>query len=249
VSGTDRRQRIAVIDDNLITRNGDVVALAAHPLIDVVAAVDHDESLTWPDDQWAELDAVLVDAARPFDDENRYRDDDHFPGVGVVLRAREVRPDLLVIVVTGRFFDDGLRRRMKEAGADFFYFRDHLRAPEHLHRAVLEPDERTGGVPDVQDPETLTALGIDDHSVVNRFVSYLDARGGLGATGLGRKRTRSSDKTRAEATTAGIRAVNKTTGTPSHARNQRNPSRRQLRDLWTTLAQVRERRRGTDDRG
>jgi hypothetical protein len=218
-----------------------VAALAAHPQIDVVAAVDHDQALAWPDDQWAAFDAVLVDAARPFDDENRYREGDHYPGVAVVTRARSVRPDLLIIVVTGRFFDDGLRRRMKEAGADFFYFRDHLRTPEHLHRAVLEPDFDHGGVPEPDDPEALAALGVDDRSLVNRFIAYLDVRGDLTATGLGPKRTRRGDRTRAEATSAGIRAVNKTTGAPSHARNQRDPSRRQLRDLWNAVAHVRDR--------
>lgn len=240
---TRQRRRVAVIDDNTISLNGDVVSLAAHPLIEVVAAVNHDDALRWSDHAWSDLDAVVVDAARPFDDDNRYRDDDHFPGVAVVTRARELRPDLLIIVVTGRFFEDGLRRRMKEAGADFFYFRDHLRTPEHLHRAVLEPDSCAAGVPDPEDPDALLALGIDDRSVVNRFIAYLDARGGLTATGRGHKRTRRDDRTRGEATNAGIRAVNKTTGTPSHARRQRNPSRRQLGDLWAALAQVRERRR------
>ena len=206
-----------------------------------MAAVDHGEALTWGEADWQGLDAVVVDAARPFDDENRYRESDHFPGVAVVSRAREFRPDLLIIVVTGRFFEDGLRRRMKEAGADFFYFRDHLRAPEHLQRAVLEPEACRAGVPEVQDPDALAALGVDDRSLVNRLIDYLDGRGGVTATGRGQKRSRKDERTRAEATDAGIRAVNKTTGEPSHARDQRNPSRRQLSDLWEAFAQVRER--------
>ena len=192
---------------------------------------------------------MVVDAARPFDDNNRYRDSDHFPGVAVVVHAREAHPDLLIIVVTGRFFEDGLRRRMKEAGADFFYFRDHLRAPEQLHRAILEPERCRAGVPDVQDPDALAALGIDDRSLVNRLIAYLDARGGLAATGRGRTRSRTDDRTRAAATNAGIRAVNKTTGEPSYSRTQRDPSRRQLADLWTALAQVRERTARRNDTG
>jgi hypothetical protein len=237
------RRRVAVIDDNTISLTGDVVSLAAHPLIEVVAAVSHDDALRWGEAEWSQLDAVVVDAARPFDDENHYREGDHFPGVAVVTRVRELCPDLLIIVVTGRFFEDGLRRRMKEAGADFFYFRDHLRSPERLHRAVLEPEMCAAGVPDVQDPDALVALGVDSRSVVNRLIAYLEARGGLAATGRGHKRSRRDDRARAEATNAGIRAVNKTTGEPSHARNQRDPSRRQLGDLWTALAQVREGRR------
>jgi hypothetical protein len=240
---THRRHRVAVVDDNAISLNGDVAALTAHPRIEVVAAVPHDEALGWTEAEWAGLDAVVIDAARPFDEENRYIEGDHFPGVSVAARARELRPDLLIIVVTGRFFEDGLRRRMKEAGADFFYFRDHLRTPEHLHRAVLDPDSTTAGVPDVEDPNALVALGVDDRSIVNRFIAYLDSRGGLTATGRGKKRTRRDERARAQATEAGIRAVNKTTGSPSHARPQTNPSRRQLADLWAALAQVRERRR------
>jgi hypothetical protein len=243
---TRRRLRIAVIDDNQITLNGDVAALAAHPLIDVVAAVDHDEAIRWTTPEWSRLDAILVDAARPFNDDNRYRDGDHYPGVEVVTRAREFRPELLVIVLTGRFFEDGLRRRMKEAGADFFYFRDHLRTPELLHQAVLEPDTRSAGVPDVQDPDALAVLGVDDRSRINRFLAYLDTRGGFAATGRGQRRTRRNDPARAEATRAGIRAVNKTTGMPPHALHQQHPSRRQIGDLWLALAQVRERRRRAD---
>jgi hypothetical protein len=238
----ERRRHVAVVDDNTISLNGDVVSLAAHPLIDVVAGVDHAEALRWTDADWAALDAVVVDAACPFDEDNHYREGDHFPGVAVVERARRTRPDLLVIVVTGRFFEDGLRRRMKEAGADFFYFRDHLRDPDQLHRVVLEPESCRAGVPDVEDPDTLAALGVDDRSLVNRFVAYLDGRGGLAATGRGHKRRRRDDRTRAEATDAGIRAVNKTTGAPPHARAQRDPSRRQLADIWAAFAQVRETR-------
>jgi hypothetical protein len=243
----DRRRRVAVVDDNTISLNGDVVSLAAHPLIDVVAAVDHVEALRWTDADWDALDAVVVDAAEPFDDDNRYRDGDHFPGVAVVDRARRARPDLLVIVVTGRFFEDGLRRRMKEAGADFFYFRDHLRDPDQLHRVVLEPETCRAGVPDVDDPDALAALGVDDRSLVNRFIAYLDGRGGMVATGRGHKRSRRDDRTRAEATDAGIRAVNKTTGEPSHARAQRDPSRRQLADIWAAFAQVKGRRTNDAD--
>jgi hypothetical protein len=107
---------------------------------------------------------------------------------------------------------------------------------------VLEPESCRAGVPEVDDPDALVALGVDDSSMVNRFIAYLDGRGGLAATGRGQKRSRRDDRTRAEATDAGIRAVNKTTGVPSHARRQRNPSRRQLADLWAALAQVRDRR-------
>ena len=234
-------RRVAVVDDNLISLNGDVASLSAHPLIDVVAAVDHGEALTWGDADWQDLDAVVVDAARPFDDENRYREGDHFPGVSVVSRAREFRPDLLVIVVTGRFFEDGLRRRMKEAGADFFYFRDHLRAPEHLQKAVLEPEACRAGVPEAQDPDALAALGVDDRSLVNRLIDYLDGRGGVTATGRGQQAIAQGRSNAGRGDRAGIRAVNKTTGEPSHARDQRNPSRRQLSDLWEAFAQVRER--------
>jgi hypothetical protein len=136
---------------------------------------------------------------------------------------------------------------MKEAGADFFYFRDHIRDPAQLHEAVLDPEARSAGVPDVEQPEALAALGIDDRSLVNRFIGYLDGRGGLAATGRGRTRSRRADRVRAEAADAGIRAVNKTTGAAPHSQAQRTPSRRQLAELWAALAQVRDRGAQTRD--
>jgi hypothetical protein len=74
--------------------------------------MDHDQALASAG--WWEVDVVVVDAA---DDR---RDDDHFPGVEVVEIVRRHRSVHLttIIVITGHFFDDAVRTRIREAKAD-----------------------------------------------------------------------------------------------------------------------------------
>src|SRR5579863_4039081 len=84
--------------------------------LEVVAALTHEQALQHP--RWDAIDVALVDAA---DERQKV---DQFPGVSVVEAIRGHGGDqTAVIVVTGHFFDDAVRRRMREAGADYFYNR------------------------------------------------------------------------------------------------------------------------------
>jgi hypothetical protein len=75
--------------------------------------------------------------------------------VAVVEHARRLVPGrrLTVIVVTGHFFDDAVRRRMREARADFFYHRSEMAEAGALRAAVLRPDRARRAVPAPRDPE------------------------------------------------------------------------------------------------
>ncbi len=134
-SGANPR-RVVVVDNDPVTRTGYSSLLAGHPAIEVVAAIDHDAALEWQD-EWDRVDVAVVDASDP------RREGDKFPGVAVVqtLRARRSRDETLIIVLTGQFLHQGLRRRMREAGADFFYGRDEGMGEEELAAVVLRPDE------------------------------------------------------------------------------------------------------------
>jgi hypothetical protein len=113
------------------------------------------------------VDVVVVDAA------DERLDGDQFPGVGVVELVRQRRSSVqtTVVVVTGHFFNDALRRRMKEAGADFFFHRSEVQDAARLRQVVLHPDLDCG-VPDVADPETLVRLGIGRSTRVNDAVRF-----------------------------------------------------------------------------
>ena len=229
--------RVVVVDDNRLTLPGFVQALSGHPTIELVAAFGHDEATDWGGD-WAAVDVVVVDAA----DESR--DGDQFPGVAVVRRVREAAGGRqpLVVVVTGHYLHDGLRHRMADAGADFYFFRSDLRSPEALVDVVLHPERHRRGVPEVADPEGRRTLGVGAASDVESFVAWVDSQElGPALAGQGPRedpRSRRWSRRRREAAAAGgIEPVNVTTGdTP---RGHAIPSIRQLGRLWEWAARIR----------
>src|SRR5262249_12143000 len=118
-SGASRHEpvRAMVVDDGEINRHGMAWMLSTEHRIRIAGARSHRDAMAWPD-EWSHVDVALGDAADP------RAELDQFPGVGVVERMRrEAGRRLTIVVVTGHFFDDAIRRRMWEAGADFFYHR------------------------------------------------------------------------------------------------------------------------------
>ena len=177
---------------------------------------------------------VVVDAA----DEGRAGD--QFPGVAVVRRVRSAAGrGPLVVVVTGHYLHDGLRHRMAEAGADFFFLRSELRSPESLVDVVLHPEHHRRGVPDVADADVPGVLGIAPGSDVEAFVGWVDGQGlGPALDGGDRPRSRRWARARREAAEAGgVEPRNLTTG--DAPRNQPTPSIRQLARLWEWAARIR----------
>lgn len=167
--------RVAIVDNEAIGRLGMHAVLSSHPRLDVVGVYDHEESLQ-PERSWTDVDAVVVDAA---DDQVP---GDQFPGVTVVqtIRAQSPPGRVSIVVITGHFFDDALRRRMREAKADYFYHRSALAKPERLIAAVLAPPVAQNLVPPEADVETLYRLGIKPASAVNAAVEWASQHGQLG---------------------------------------------------------------------
>jgi hypothetical protein len=180
-----------------------------------------------------------VDAA----DESRAAD--QFPGVAVVRRARAAgsggRP--LILVVTGHYLHDGLRHRMRAAGADFYFLRSDLRTPEALVDVVLSPDRYRRGVPDPAEPGRRRLLGLGPESDVEAFVGLVE-RSGVAAHLDGEAGPRPDARSRRwarfrrqAAATGGVEPVNLTTG--DRPRGQETPSIRQLSRLWEWAARIR----------
>lgn len=204
-----------------------------------MGTLDHGEALVWSD-QWQHVDVVLVDAA------DEHASGNQFPGVDVVRRIRacqgENRP--VVHVVTGHFLNDGLRHRMAEAQADFFFLRSDLRSVEALHDVVLNPERYRRGVPPVADPSGRLGLGITARSRVEEFVTYVEDHGLAGALdplcpSRSDPRSRRWLRHRQEiAKAARIAPVNLSTGEAPYG-NQSSPSLRQLRGIYGWAAKVR----------
>ena len=135
------RARVIVVDDDEVSRRGLGEILADHPAIEVGGVLSHHAALTW-DGNWHDVDVVIVDAG----DERRL--DDHCPGVEVVEHVRRAAGTHfpVIIAITGQFFDDAVRSRMREADADFLYHRSEVQDSASLYAAVLHPDAaRVGG--------------------------------------------------------------------------------------------------------
>lgn len=158
--------RVVVVDDDAVNRNGMAALLSASEEIRLVAALDHDDALAVTN-IWAETDVAVVDAA------DHRRSCDQFPGVAVVEHAKQHGPaKLTVIVVTGHFFDDAVRRRMREARADFFYHRADMADVNALYDAVLRPEAVRRRVPKPHDPERQFRYGVSEYTRVNQAVGY-----------------------------------------------------------------------------
>jgi CheY-like chemotaxis protein len=182
---TGQPTRVVIVDDDDINRRGIASLLAEHAGIEVAASVTHAAALGRCD-LWEGVDVVVVDAA---DERNP---GDHFPGVAVVeaVRRHRSRQETVVIVITGHFFDDAVRRRMREAQADFYYHRAELGDAAALRDAVLHPDSYRR-VPGPVASETLFSQGVTDETRVNRAVAYA-AEHGLDAAMADKARPRRS---------------------------------------------------------
>lgn len=167
VESHGRPLRVGVVDDDDVNRHGMTGLLAAEPDLTVSVSLTHDAALA-EDECWSELDVVLVDAA------DRRREDDQFPGVQVVRHIRRHRPPgtLIIVVVTGHYFDDAVRRRMREARADYFYHRGDMADADVLRDAVLRAEQARHAVPEPVDPEALIRLGVTSSTRVNQAVAH-----------------------------------------------------------------------------
>jgi len=174
---------VAVVDDEAITRKGTASELEGQPGIDSVRTYTHDDAMRLPAATWLLFDVVVVDAGDP-------RKDDQFPGVHVVEALRSATPSRhpLVIVVTGHFFHDALRKRMREAGADLYYHRSDFAEEGSLLRAVLGPRGDSTGVPEPRRSESLFRMGVGDGSRVNAGLHWIDEHGGVTGMFVGASR-------------------------------------------------------------
>lgn len=165
-------KRVAIVEDDEINLRGMTSLLADCPEIELVAALTHREAMSQDGDPWQNVDVALVDAA------DERAPGDQFPGVAVVqlIRRHRAPQQTTVVVITGHFFDDAVRRRMREARADFFYHRSELYDRQALYDAVLHPDAHRR-VPGPEDPEAEIRQGVGRATRVNRAVEHAMEQG------------------------------------------------------------------------
>ena len=154
------------------------ITLASSASLEVVGEMTHAAVSSWPG-AWTGVDVAIVDGT------DIRRADDQFPGVGVVRHIRALSADTLILVVTGFYFEDALRWRMKEAGAHFFYHRTELAEDSALLRAVIHPEQTRRGVPDITDSGGALLQGVGrgvhlnaavDFATNHNLAAYVDQR-------------------------------------------------------------------------
>jgi hypothetical protein len=113
---------------------------------------------------WDDVDIALIDAA------DERRSDDQYPGVAVVRHIRRIPGALRtsIVVLTEHYFDDALRRRMRETRADSFHDCVEVAETWALRNLVLQTGGTPRGVPRVQDIEALFCLGVTECTRVNQ---------------------------------------------------------------------------------
>ncbi len=187
-------RRVVIIDDNAITAYGAETLLAPDPRIDVVATLTHAEAMA-ATLAWESIDVVLLDVTDP-------DQPDQFPGIAVARKIRAIAPGPApsLVVLTDRFAHEGLRRRLREAKADFCFLREDVRAKLDLCELVMHPERwRRTPQPEPRPPDP--NLGLNERSDVNAVIAYM-AHHGLAAawTSGNRQRTREDHHHRAELT-------------------------------------------------
>jgi CheY-like chemotaxis protein len=232
------RRRVVIVDNDLVTRSGTRAVLEGVDDVELVDAVDHDTALGWAA-EWDGVDVAVVDAS------DIRREGDQFPGVAVVeaIRRRRAPAELVTVVLTGQAFHAGLRRRMWEAGADFFYPRNEGMTEGELAAVVLRPEDRrrmsavVGEVP--------RELGVGRRTLVNEVIRRLDSPAtgaALDPSGAKKQdphgaRSRWWDQFRARA--AGPAGLVPVKAGGDVALDQDMPSIPQLRKFWAAMTRAR----------
>ena len=218
--------RVAVVDDLRINREGTRAVLRGVRGVVVDEPLDFHQALAR--DDWAGVAYVFVDVA------DRTRTDTETPGVEVVAHIRSAcgnrRPT--IVAVTGdpaAFEEDLVRRRLLEAGADHFVYRDEL---DRRLEEVMADEE---SLEPLTAPAEIPELGITRRTRVNELVAFLL---GEGAELVAPKKWRRQDerrlsvlRARGEGHGGELNPVN-VEGALARQGDQHAPGLRQYRRIW-----------------
>ncbi len=222
--------RVLIVDDDPWLRAGRRAVLEEAAGVIVVDAVDHHVAADRTD--WDDVDVVVLDAHDP------RAEFDHFAGVVVAERVRRASASIRIVVLSGHAYNDVLRLRMAEAGADEFHAHRDVDTAEELVRIVTEPALDTDAPEDAR-RIARDRLGVAAGASVNDGVRWArehlapDALGPDGAPRMSRRRTITARSKLSEL--MGLRA------TPTSAARRTTPT-------WREVSSFLDRARGRERR-
>lgn len=126
-----------MVDDDHWKRTAMADELDNDPRIEVVAAIDQDEAVLWPEERWSGVDLAIVDVF----DENAPSEigTDVFSGISALDRLRNL--PVRTLAITPHCQHPLVQLRIHQAGADWLYHRWEVNDPERLVATVLGPDD------------------------------------------------------------------------------------------------------------
>lgn len=133
--------RVAVFDDDLLTRAGARHVLRRDPGVTAVLIRSLRTGLAMPDDELVGYDCVVVDVH----DQTRELSEvgtDVYAGIELIERLRAAGSRASVVAITPTRTNPLLTERLIRCGVDFVYERWDFQEPADLLRAVFDPLER-----------------------------------------------------------------------------------------------------------
>jgi DNA-binding NarL/FixJ family response regulator len=219
---------VGIVDDDPWVREGRAVALDRTGCVTMVACVDHRGALARA--RWDDVDVLLVDAHDPT------AGFDQFAGVRVVERVRRERSpaETRIVVLSGHAFNDLLRIRMAEAGADALYPHAEVQTVEAL-LGVIHGTTPTG---EAGSEAARRRVGLAADARLNDAVSWAEDH--LGAEALNAQPQKNLEVTRRRLITARSRIAGMVGMAPS-ADGRRTPE-------WKEIVRFLQRARGAERR-
>ena len=220
--------RVGVVDDDPWVREGRAAALGRAGEVAVVLCADHAEALARGG--WDDVDVLLLDAHDPT------AGFDQFAGVRVVESVRRTRTatQTRIVVLTGHAFNDLLRVRMAEAGADALYAHSDVRTAE----ALLAVVQGTLDVDATSPQEARRRAGLRQGARLNDAVSWAEDH--LGADALADQPQKNLELSRRRVITARARIADMV-GMPTGADGRKTPE-------WKEIVRFLQRARGAERR-
>ncbi len=184
--------RVAIFDDDLLTRWGARSVIAGTDDITESAINTVDEALALTSQELGRFDCVVVDV---HDQAREVREvgTDIYTGIAIIGRIRSLGMDTRILAITPTRANPLLTERLIRSGADYLYERWEFQHPEDLVEALLRPDEghRPLGHPaHVLSEEGLGQRG-DPNAAVDAYKSstlYGRVRPGLTQAAIGPRR-------------------------------------------------------------
>jgi CheY-like chemotaxis protein len=133
--------RVAVFDDDLLTRTGARQVLRMHPGITATLVRSLTAGLTMAGEELAAFDCVLVDV-HDRTRELREVGTDVYAGIELIERLRATGSGARVVAIIPTRANPLLTERLIRCGVDYVYERWDFQEPADLLRAVLHPLER-----------------------------------------------------------------------------------------------------------